>query len=410
VNSCLRWLRQGCLALTLAACATASAQEAVWVPLRIEGCDTCTVTNLHFVTPQEGWASARDTSRGFYRLRTSDGGDTWTTEPILKEDYVVLQRAQFTSAHEGWAPADYDDSQIDEGTHGVFAPVRFYHTSDGGRTWVSRAGRILNTTYLGDEGHAKQADRRFVPNLRTVGNQVLVMAGELGRQIGTMFAYYRGRIILVSRDQGNSWNAFLFGDSDWGPCIKFERPDDIRDIEFVDNIHGWIPAPSCRAGDGHLFVTRDGGDTWNALKFRRETSGESLEYVEFATPSIGWGWGIMIAGSVYTADGGQTWQTSTQFAVMDVLFGPETEGWSIAQTRDTDNRAWVLGIFHSADRGASWQMESSRVPGAAMRLLFQPQTRTIWAIGYIPLRRIGLVSSVEAHAKLPDMWGKLKRK
>ncbi|MBM3215846.1 hypothetical protein FJZ36_13115 [Candidatus Poribacteria bacterium] len=398
------------------------------MPSRIEGCDLCAVTNLHFVTPQEGWASAHDTSRGLYRLRTSDGGMTWTTETTGEDDYRLLERAQFVNALEGYAVADRYPYFIDafgRGNHDedktLASPVRFYQTNDGGQTWRLREGDMAGTVYFGDVARAKEANRRNLTVLRFITRDFGVAAGVVACSDCRTWTAYRGYILFVTRDGGATWKAFIFGDSYPGdrsdPTFSI-LPMPIFDIAFVGDRYGWAPAGG--AQNLYLFRTTDGGSSWEALSFpgRHETLDVFGTHVLFTTPMDGWSWGRSVAT---TRNGGDTWVRYYDSSVSYVFFLNADEGWSSGADATTDDAGqlhWRPDIRHSNDGGTTWNIEyqaptSAGIPRweAPFRAVFDSLTRTVWVYGWRMLhRRTGVPTGIQPLDRLPVAWGSLKRR
>jgi hypothetical protein len=95
---------------------------AEWVPAEIRNCGECSVTNLHLITPQEGWAVAYD-SLGNHFLQTNDGGSPWESQPIDDAQYIRYLRSQFLTPLDGWTVADlYTGTQIALSSHSSLYP------------------------------------------------------------------------------------------------------------------------------------------------------------------------------------------------------------------------------------------------------------------------------------------------
>ena len=138
--------RVACAITGLALLASAS-HSAVWVEVRIPDCADCTFEKVHFLAPSEGWVLARHGST-YSLTRTSDSGDTWTVEPLDADAAWILQRAEFVTPYDGWAPADRYTGAVRDPNSGSYvenghnpgednslgAPVRVYRTVDGGNS------------------------------------------------------------------------------------------------------------------------------------------------------------------------------------------------------------------------------------------------------------------------------------
>ncbi len=137
------------------------------------------------------------------------------------------------------------------------------------------------------------------------------------------------------------------GDDTW----KFPAlPDDwtVRDLAFSDPLHGWAFALDRAGAATAMFVTDDGGATWNDAKpVRRATL--------FATATEGWAVPDISPGELtHTLDGGRTWER-----LSEPFYGAELR--PIA-ARGADVVALVTGTdgerpsFEvSTDDGNSWR-------------------------------------------------------
>jgi len=405
----------------------APAQNAQWELIEIPDCPACVITNLHFYTPQDGWAIAYRAGVGEkFRLRTIDSGDTWTLEPIPETQYLIDFHSRFLDARQGWAPADYPDFDVDGviANHGhlpgddnsVEGPVRFYETTDGGNSWDLREGTVTGFTALGDSARAKTATRRYFTAIRFLTPTVGVLAGQLWeyREDGQgkpLFMQWRGRAIYTTQDGGDTWHVLLFGDridssNIFRNCFG-AYPSPIVDIEALDSRYAWIPALNCTRGDQYLFSTQDSGRSWEALDMgERLTIGKQ---VRFSTPTEGWSWtGDWITS---TTDGGKTWTKNAPGGWGAMFISPQ-EGWHLRGAHDIVGGIplWRQEIYHTVDSGLTWQLEYHAEQDVAIKeIKYDMATRAIWAYGPRALmQRQGTLTGVDPRGKLPTTWGALK--
>lgn len=215
---------------------------------------------IHFLTPVRGFITARS-EEGSVILTTADGGVTWRT---VYRGEVGLYALHFADAKHGFAgggispKAEADPRQLvlatlDGGetwtevyrsqgrTGSQVAALRFdspttgwaalgicsmganwpcgkglAFTRDGGRTWHQGAGASLGWSAMGER------------------------AWTLG-----------GRPSVLSRtsDGGSTWERF------WHPAAV-----EVQQIQFVSPAFGWVQT------NVGLYLTRDGGDTWQPLQ------------------------------------------------------------------------------------------------------------------------------------------------
>lgn len=261
-------------------------------------------------------------------------------------------------------------------------------TTDGGRTWAF------------DSGIARPSPRATVFHLNAVH--------FLDRKNGFIFG--DGYRILRTRDGGKHWHPIKSHTRVWAH---------MRDLEFVDDTHGWA------IGNGGLARTVDGGETWDgplALDPEAEkyvaTRGSALSFVDphrgwlvgkhglirssndggtswtlLAEPASGspdlWsvdfvdyrtGWAVGADGTIlHTADAGRTWDrqdSGVRDVLMDVEFLDAHRGWVVGFERANGTAV----ILWTEDGGATWA-EQARVPSEEMRSIFVLDERHAWAVG-----------------------------
>ncbi|MHA2350577.1 MAG: WD40/YVTN/BNR-like repeat-containing protein [Candidatus Thorarchaeota archaeon] len=175
--------------------------------------------------------------------------------------------------------------------------------------------------------------------------------------------------------------------------LESDYPDALfLDVSFLNSTHGWITghATSEFTSDVIVLHTEDGGDSW---KSQFNLSSQYITIMDVLDEQTAW---INGMGSLfYTLDGGKTWNESVVVGGMrglsTVKFINQTHGWtahgytlyrtmnsgqsweSVPGWNFTDNPRMILplspqniwasgfaGIFHSMDRGVTWEKVSSR--------------------------------------------------
>jgi photosystem II stability/assembly factor-like uncharacterized protein len=161
------------------------------------------VSDLHFVDAQHGWATSSYSWTGNTLFRTQDGGGSW--QPVtLPASTSGLTSVRFGDTNHGVAV----------GAAGVA-----FVTADGGVTWTPHA---TNTT-------------GSLQRVVFVDAQTAVAVGSYGT-------------IVRSTDAGQTWSAVPSGTS-----------ASLQDVRFVSGQTGWA------VGDGGTaLVTHDGGLSWTA--------------------------------------------------------------------------------------------------------------------------------------------------
>jgi photosystem II stability/assembly factor-like uncharacterized protein/tetratricopeptide (TPR) repeat protein len=145
-------------------------------------------------------------------------------------------------------------------------------------------------------------------------------------------------------------------DREWVP-VHLETDKDLRSVWFIDRLTGWVAGD-----DGAVFHTSDGGSNWTRQNSRTT---ERLNRVFFFDEYTGW-----IAADnnlvLATQNGGQRWTERRPSPVT---------GQHIQEIRFTDwKRGWSAGgpgghIYHTDNRGLSWQRQANLSPDATITSL-----------------------------------------
>lgn len=234
---------------------------------------------------------------------TRDGGVHWTRQHIAAPGYARL--VWFTDPHRGWV-----------GT----SRGRVYRTRDGGQTWHlqldSTGGWIADLEFSSQtRGWVVYSTGRL---LRTSDG------GESWRDVSRPGAYQASSAFFVNDSVGwvgeENW-AFRTDDggASWNREFYYNGFGRVRDIHFVDELHGWI------AGN-HASATADGGATWDSMAIeRRDVNGYHIpdfrfNSVRMLTPDTGWvfGSGTNFHVILTTFDGGATF---SHVDCIDISYG-----------------------------------------------------------------------------------------
>jgi photosystem II stability/assembly factor-like uncharacterized protein len=197
------------------------------------------LTAVHFIDGNTGWITGHDqgTVKAF---RTTDGGDTWTSEPGQGVDSV--NAVQLLNAGTGWVVAH--KGRILKTTNGGISwiakpsgttqelrALQFLGTNTG---WVvGAAGTVLKTTDGGESWAAKAAG--------TAGlNAVRFVDANTGWAVGAAGA------IVKTTNGGETWTAQASGTG-----------NGLYSVHFADANKGWAVG-----GAGTILKTTDGGASW----------------------------------------------------------------------------------------------------------------------------------------------------
>ena len=200
----------------------------------LEGDWSARLYDVHFISETHGWAvgnsvglvsdhNINESDRSYTDgaesiiLHTEDGGKKW-----YKQHSTVfenpLRKVFFRNSKEGWS--------VGEG--GVII-----RTTDGGKTWL----RIESGT---------QHDLHGL----YIGKETYWIVGDWGT-------------LLKSVDGGKTFQS----------VGHYVGRKSIKDIQFIDNTHGWIitySTPNDTENSGYIYHTQDGGQTWKE-QFQNET-------------------------------------------------------------------------------------------------------------------------------------------
>jgi photosystem II stability/assembly factor-like uncharacterized protein len=291
--------------------------------------------HLSFSDNLHGWFLGRCCNEF---IRTSDGGNAWDTIEI--PNVYQLFDVFFIDSLRGWVSmTDWDDDE-----------QKIAETTDGGNSWeyggdVFKSVNILSI-YFTDEDH-----------------------GWIAGSSNTVPQYWG--IAYYTQDGGTTWNDIDFQGQDlWG---------EIRSIYFTDRWHGWLVGSS-----GMIACTSNGGQTWEVLCSSDYRSG-ILNDVLFMDDMNGWA----VGGNFYpfkshifiTEDGGDTWndQGDIDFIPKRIFFINLTRGWMIGDPSLADASTAIL---RTIDGGNTWVTQYSQYyqDGTFSDIYFKNSMKG-WAVG-----------------------------
>lgn len=286
-----------------------------------------TVTSIHMVDANIGWAIGGLTNLGDHVLYTIDGGSTWKD--------ITPPEAQAASGDQKTATGYFQDAQT---AWVIYAPYGYilpshpvvWRTQDGGTTW--QASQPLDLSGLPET---------FVPSDIQFVGQAGWMLVHVG--VGMNHDYVA---LYHSTDSGLTWTRTLDPNHDGGiqPCSK-------TGMLFTDATHGWLTGDCEGVAAGVLlFKSSDAGATWQEVTLREPPGAQGLYtdmYVAcgsydlfFFSNDLGHlsvrcfnFKGTPITNNYYvytTQDGGATWTVSTYPGVGLYFFSADT-GWAISQ-------------------------------------------------------------------------------
>ena len=219
------------------------------------------IQDIFFVDDNHGWIAAYSGGAtsfpGAAILRTTDGGESWTTP--IDNDSTNINSVFFLETNTGWAV----------GQGGLIM-----HSTDGGVNWNIQQSATqeydLHDVYFKD------------------ANNGWAVGGE-DNFTGTQEGY-----IYRTTDGGETWT-LQFTDDDFGNNI-------IEKLAFPDDQNGW--------GDG--VRTSDGGDTWTT------EDAVIFDAVDFANSD--WGWYANFSEIKRKSQEDDTWITEVPFGEFESGF------------------------------------------------------------------------------------------
>jgi photosystem II stability/assembly factor-like uncharacterized protein len=291
------------------------------------------------VDAERGWGQDMTTV-----FRTVDGGQTWTNVtpatlaaiPTTQRDIAV---SLYRDASAAWIITENPD---------VSAPGRLFHTTDAGVSWTQ-------TTLSGPLASSVGALSFVDPD------HGWLMAG--GAAMGSS-------TLLLDRtvDGGGNWDQLLHVPM-YGAASGLVSAGDYSGMQFRDRLDGWITGTPVsltgRPAAVRLFVTRDGGESWQpqpvpvpaTLSSAQTTvswpplffaDGAGMLPVRFDSLQSG----PFASATVFyrSVDGGHSWQPTDPVPVaprtfLQYSFADPGHGWLAADGqlyRTTDGaRTWV---------------------------------------------------------------------
>lgn len=291
------------------------------------------LSSVFFIDPDRGWAIA---SGALYR--TTDGGGEWTANPAPVLDDPRLANFSFTSLQ-----FTDPDTGLLTGSYIIQSQVAFemasvvLRTTDGGNTWSTARRQefeyILDLQMLdADTGFGLAA----VVDLMTGSIQSKCLSTTDG---GLSWTVLPGRVatsVLYSLDFTDSKTGWAAGESgmiyrtlDGGLTWKGFRTGLtnvlFQEVDFADSRRGWA------AGQNGLIVaTENGGEKWTRLDSGTGEFLTALFVVDYKTV-----WAAGTGGTILnTLDGGATWErqdTGCDDTFLDAFFPTAATGFVVGQ-------------------------------------------------------------------------------
>ena len=271
--------------------------------------------DIQFLNETLGFAITEDEV-----YRTKDGGGNW--EALDADPPGPLGRVHFATEEIGYVVGGTSGSRTFQNTEQGMSTI--LRTTDGGNTWttlttgvrhrvtdiVTPVTNAPNFVYAMTESYVSGNNRQFAVILRSTNS------GNTWSTVNTPSAtFLGGQAIHVSAGldvffvaSGNVLYRSTSGGNSWTEVISVSGSQLIQDIHFIDNNHGWV------VGLNGLFRrTETGGATPGAWSAATSLSSGDLRRVHFVDANTGWiaGEGSFLNNrepSLFRSlDGGRNW-------------------------------------------------------------------------------------------------------
>lgn len=317
---------------------------------------------IEFINDQTGWILAQNTF-----LHTTDGGNSWSTQ-IAGRDILDFH---FINENVGYGV-------------GWGNPPRIVKTVDGGINWfnLNIPSEVNNNNYYNftatffinsEKGFISDDSRRIYKT--TDGGITWEEVIRTDRDVTDIFfidslkgfASLEYAYLLRTTDGGESW----FADSTVFLDFSFATK-----IEFIDQYNGWITSTN------KLFITNDGGDSWEGLSFPEIMSGIKeqdlvINQVQFIDENNG----VLAtnSGLYRSEDGGRWWtQIDGNYNLGGVHFFNLQEGIACGQVVGS---TFTNQMFITSDGGITWEKKTRSVTQQDLRGVDFVSETVGWAVG-----------------------------
>ncbi len=211
-----------------------------------------------FLDVARGWVALWGLAGEPEMISTRDGGQHWQSS-----SQQFLQRMQFIDDSHGYGTV------ADE----------FFRTNDGGRSWV----------------------KTKIPHIGFIDRMVF-LTPDNGWIAGTTGMDGKDLLVFRTVNGGRDWEEFR--------TTPPQQPQRVRDLFFLDQLHGWLITWN-QIGEGtYLYSTVDGGKHWTPdpdLSFQGKD--KQANVVRFTSRERGFVFFLEGARNklAYTMDGGRHW-------------------------------------------------------------------------------------------------------
>lgn len=304
--------------------------KAIWEPVNVP--EDIELRSVHFVSAEEGWvAGGKSVMQGGVIYHTKDGGKTWelqlgdpqssdraygnlrrvdathgfATQSTGSGDHKLLTTSDGqTWVPSGTVPQHRSDYFFATATTGYTdSRSQILQTQDGGKKW-----RPVYTCKIRAEiqGLTREVECQF--------ERFFFVNPSIGYAISRPLPEDSGNVLAKTEDGGATWTAWV--------VLPGESSKE-GSLWFTDENTGVL-----RTGDGKMFRTADGGQTWTGVSGQAGGKPD----ISFADSEVGWV--VRYQKMVYTANGGKSW-VSRDIAfpamVMDSSLPARDRGYAVGE-------------------------------------------------------------------------------
>lgn len=311
-----------------------------------------TITTIHMLDANAGWALGGAESTGDHVLRTADGGQTWSEvsppqpAPTSTQSLAVSAAASFADANNAWVV-------YGSGLVAPTATATVWHTTDGGQNWTASQPFAMDSS--GSAEYFAATDLQFLDSQN--GWFIAHEGAGMNHDYFTLFK---------TTDAGQSWTQ-LIDPTQGGPqsCTK-------TGLQFTSAQTGWLTG-DCHGVAPRVFFKHsdDGGATWQDVVlpapagqtelFTRDDAGcatDSLHFWDAQNAELSVSCLILSANPIQTLnfvyrtrDGGATW-TSNPSPARSLTFLNPVVGWALAGGDNPGQPPYDLS--YTQDLGKTW--------------------------------------------------------
>src|SRR5579859_568960 len=276
-------------------------------------------------------------------FRTGNGGLTWqqTTLPGSQ-----IRGIDFIDAHTGWLMVDMLEN-------GKFTEEDFYHSVDGGQHWTKIAVSSPQTDNQPGALPFANAD-----------NNLTFINANTGWITGFLSINNNPRL-YITHDGGRTWHQQILS-PDNGDSRIFKSGTVVWQPQFFSASEGILPLSFWAASSFDVYVTHDGGNSWQSTSLLRIPTPPNLDIAapmpdpDFVDVNHGWASGWQGMPLYATSDGGRHWtkivpQPNVPYmALLNYDFVTDRIGWAIRVFTGTSVTSVRPSLYKTEDGGKTW--------------------------------------------------------